>query len=137
MAGLNINPTDLSRDQYLDYNEYMARRQGDRYYNLGYTIYKGLVLNPNEPGYISPTTIINGVSVIETAFTNFTIALLFKKVDESSKKKEVIYVIFLDQMELFYQDKFHKQILIIGFLMRVQYLEIVNVCNILIKNLYV
>lgn len=87
MAGLNINPTDLSRDQYLDYNEYMARRQGDRYYNLGYTIYKGLVLNPNEPGYISPTTQINGVSVIKTAFTNFTIALLFKKVDESSKKK--------------------------------------------------
>ena len=123
MAGLNINPTDLSRDQYLDYNEYMARRQGDRYYNLGYTIYKGLVLNPNEPGYISPTTIINGVSVIETAFTNFTIAYYLKKW-MNLPKKEVIYVIFLDQMELFYQDKFHKQILIIGFLMRVQYLEL-------------
>ena len=36
---------------------------------------------------LDPNTIINGVSVIETAFTNFTIALLFKKVDEDSKKK--------------------------------------------------
>ena len=87
MSGLNLNPIDTSRDQYFDYGDYISRRHGDRYYNLGYAIYKGIVLQPTEMGYLDPNTVINGVSVIETAFTNFTIALLFKKQDEDSKKK--------------------------------------------------
>ena len=87
MSGLNLNPIDTSRDQYFDYGDYISRRHGDRYYNLGYAIYKGIVLQPTEMGYLDPNTLINGVSVIETAFTNFTIALLFKKQDEDSKKK--------------------------------------------------
>ena len=102
MSGLNLNPIDTSRDQYFDYGDYISRRHGDRYYNLGYAIYKGIVLQPTEMGYLDPNTFINGVSVIETAFTNFTIALLFKKQDEDAKKrKEIIYVIFLDLTELF------------------------------------
>lgn len=87
MSGLNLNPIDTSRDQYFDYGDYISRRHGDRYYNLGYAIYKGIVLQSTEIGYIAPNTMINGVSVIETAFTNFTIALLFKKQDEDAKKK--------------------------------------------------
>ena len=87
MSGLNLNPIDTSRDQYFDYGDYISRRHGDRYYNLGYAIYKGVVLQPTEVGYLDPTTVINGVGVIETAFTNFTIALLFKKQDEDAKKK--------------------------------------------------
>ena len=82
MSGLNINPIDTSRDQYFDYGDYISRRHGDRYYNLGYAIYKGLILSPNEIGYIAPTQ-----PLIEEAFTNFTIALLFKKQDEDAKKK--------------------------------------------------
>tara|TARA_B100000927_G_scaffold158694_1_gene127828 strand:+ start:577 stop:948 length:372 start_codon:yes stop_codon:yes gene_type:complete len=82
MSGLNINPIDTSRDQYFDYGDYISRRHGDRYYNLGYAIYKGIVLQPTDVGYIQPTA-----ANIEEAFTNFTIALLFKKQDEDSKKK--------------------------------------------------
>lgn len=82
MSGLNINPIDTSRDQYFDYGDYISRRHGDRYYNLGYAIYKGIVLQPTDIGYILPT-----LALVEEAFTNFTIALLFKKQDEDSKKK--------------------------------------------------
>ena len=82
MSGLNINPIDTSRDQYFDYGDYISRRHGDRYYNLGYAIYKGLILSSNEIGYIPPTQ-----PLIEEAFTNFTVALLFKKQDEDAKKK--------------------------------------------------
>tara|TARA_B100000886_G_scaffold340462_1_gene310194 strand:- start:629 stop:1000 length:372 start_codon:yes stop_codon:yes gene_type:complete len=82
MSGLNINPIDTSRDQYFDYGDYISRRHGDRYYNLGYAIYKGLILSPNEIGYIAPSQ-----PLIEEAFTNFTVALLFKKQDEDAKKK--------------------------------------------------
>jgi len=82
MSGLNINPIDTSRDQYFDYGDYISRRHGDRYYNLGYAIYKGIVLQPTDVGYIQPTA-----PLIQEAFTNFTIALLFKKQDEDSKKK--------------------------------------------------
>ena len=83
MSELNINPIDTSRDQYFDYGDYISRRHGDRYYNLGYAIYKGIVLQPGDIGYIQPT-----LALVEEAFTNFTIALLFKKQDEDSKKRD-------------------------------------------------
>ena len=34
MSGLNINKIDTSRDQYVDYGDYISRRHGDRYYNF-------------------------------------------------------------------------------------------------------
>ena len=98
MSNLNINPIDTSRDQYFDYGDYISRRHGDRYYNLGYAIYKGIVLQPSDVGYIQPSA-----ALVEEAFTNFTIALLFKKQDEDSKKNVMIYVIFLDLLEQFRQ----------------------------------
>ena len=55
MSELNLNHIDTSRDQYFDYGNYISRRHGDRYYNLGYAIYKGLILQQNDIGYISPT----------------------------------------------------------------------------------
>ena len=82
MSDLNINPIDTSRDQYFDYGDYISRRHGDRYYNLGYAIYKGIVLQPSDVGYVLPTT-----ALVQEAFTNFTVALLFKKQDEDAKKK--------------------------------------------------
>ena len=82
MSELNVNPVDTSRDQYFDYGDYISRRHGDRYYNLGYAIYKGVVLQPSDIGYITPT-----LALVEEAFTNFTIALLFKKQDADAKKK--------------------------------------------------
>ena len=82
MSELNVNPVDTSRDQYFDCGDYISRRHGDRYYNLGYAIYKGVVLQPSDIGYITPT-----LALVEEAFTNFTIALLFKKQDADAKKK--------------------------------------------------
>ena len=82
MSGLNINNIDTARDQYFDYGDYISRRHGDRYYNLGYAIYKGVILTPLDVGYIIPTTQLLGES-----FTNFTVSLLFKKADEDAKKK--------------------------------------------------
>ena len=82
MSELNINPIDTSRDQYFDYGDYISRRHGDRYYNLGYAIYRGIVLQPTDVGYIAPTQ-----PLVQEAFTNFTIALLFKKQDADAKKK--------------------------------------------------
>ena len=82
MSGLDLNHIDTSRDQYFDYGNYISRRHGDRYYNLGYAIYKGIILQPNDIGYITPTQ-----ANVEEAFTNFTVALLFKKADEDAKKK--------------------------------------------------
>ena len=82
MSGLNINPIDTSRDQYFDYKDYNTRRHGDRYYNLGYVIYKGIILDQTDLGYITPSQALVGES-----FTNFTVALLFKKQDEDAKKK--------------------------------------------------
>lgn len=82
MSGLNLNHIDTSRDQYFDYGNYISRRHGDRYYNLGYAIYKGLILQQNDIGYIAPTP-----DNVQEAFTNFTVALLFKKADEDAKKK--------------------------------------------------
>ena len=43
---------DASRDQYISHKLYLERRHGNRYYNLGYTTYKGIV---SEPQTISPT----------------------------------------------------------------------------------
>ena len=82
MSELNLNHIDTSRDQYFDYGNYISRRHGDRYYNLGYAIYKGIILQSNDIGYITPTQ-----ANVEEAFTNFTVALLFKKADEDAKKK--------------------------------------------------
>ena len=82
MSELNLNPIDTSRDQYFDYGDYISRRHGDRYYNLGYAIYRGIVLQPTDVGYIAPTQ-----ALVEEAFTNFTVALLFKKQDADAKKK--------------------------------------------------
>ena len=73
---------DPKREQYISHKLYLQRRTANRYYNLGYAIYKGIVLQPTEVGYISPTQ-----PLIQEAFTNFTIALLFKKQDEDAKKK--------------------------------------------------
>ena len=82
MSQLNLNPIDTSRDQYFDYKDYISRRHGDRYYNLGYAIYKGIILDPTDVGYTLPT-----LALVEEAFTNFTVALLFKRLDVNSKKK--------------------------------------------------
>ena len=95
MSGLNINPIDTSRDQYFDYGDYISRRHGDRYYNLGYAIYKGIVLQPTDVGYIQPT----GALIEEPHLLILQLLYFLKNKMKILKKNEMIYVIFLDLLE--------------------------------------
>ena len=44
---MSINDNhDKSRDQYISHKLYLERRRGNRYYNLRYMTYKGIVSTP-------------------------------------------------------------------------------------------
>tara|TARA_B100001175_G_C19012208_1_gene403980 strand:+ start:44 stop:397 length:354 start_codon:yes stop_codon:yes gene_type:complete len=74
---------DASRDQYISHKLYLERRAGNRYYNLGYMMYKGIVSNPQT----IPATPAN----LQDAMMNFDIALLFNQndVDAKARKKDL------------------------------------------------
>ena len=71
---------DGSRDQYISHKLYLERRAGNRYYNLGYMMYKGIVSNPQT---ISPT-----VANLQDSLMNFDIALLFNQNDVDAKARK-------------------------------------------------
>ena len=74
---------DASRDQYISHKLYLERRAGNRYYNLGYMMYKGIVSNP--------ATIAATPANLQNALMNFDIALLFNPndVDAKARKNEL------------------------------------------------
>jgi len=69
---------DASRDQYISHKLYLERRHGNRYYNLGYMTYKGIVA---EPQTITPT-----YDILKDCIKNFDIALMFNPNDIDAKK---------------------------------------------------
>ena len=71
---------DASRDQYISHKLYLERRAGNRYYNLGYMMYKGIVSNPQT---IPPTA-----ANLQNALMNFDIALLFNPNDVDAKARK-------------------------------------------------
>ena len=71
---------DASRDQYISHKLYLERRAGNRYYNLGYMMYKGIVSNPQ--------TIAATASNLQNALMNFDIALLFNPNDVDAKARK-------------------------------------------------
>ena len=71
---------DASRDQYISHKLYLERRAGNRYYNLGYMMYKGIVSNPQT----IPATSDN----LQNALMNFDIALLFNPNDVDAKARK-------------------------------------------------
>ena len=71
---------DASRDQYISHKLYLERRAGNRYYNLGYMSYKGIVSNPQT---IPPTP-----ANLQNALMNFDIALLFNPNDVDAKARK-------------------------------------------------
>ena len=71
---------DSSRDQYISHKLYLERRAGNRYYNLGYMMYKGIVSNPST---IAPTA-----ANLQNALMNFDIALLFNQNDVDAKARK-------------------------------------------------
>ena len=74
---------DASRDQYISNKLYLERRAGNRFYNLGYMMYK--VAIANEQGYPSNSSAW-GVQIYE-AYKNFYIALLFNPNDVDAKAR--------------------------------------------------
>ena len=75
MTTINNNH-DTTRDQYISHKLYLEKRAGNRYYNLGYMTYKGIVSNPQ--------TIVADEENLKEAITNFEVALLFDKNDINS-----------------------------------------------------
>jgi|TARA_R110001592_G_scaffold2160_3_gene13233 hypothetical protein len=75
MTTINNNH-DTTRDQYISHKLYLEKRTGNRYYNLGYMTYKGIVSNPQ--------TIVADEENLKNAITNFEVALLFDKNDINS-----------------------------------------------------
>jgi hypothetical protein len=63
-----------TRDQYISHKLYLEKRAGNRYYNLGYMMYKEII-NGTSPA-------IN--TNLKVAITNFEVALLFDKNDVNS-----------------------------------------------------
>ena len=80
MTTLNDNH-DTSRDVYVSHKLYLEKRAGNRYYNLGYMMYKEII---NDPSLANNTN-------LQDAILNFNIALLFNKndVDANARKKEL------------------------------------------------
>ena len=71
---------DASRDQYISHKLYLERRHGNRYYNLGYMTYKGIVA---EPQTITPT-----YDILKDCIKNFDIALMFNPNDIDAKERK-------------------------------------------------
>ena len=70
MTTINDNH-DTSRDQYVSHKLYLEKRAGNRYYNLGYMMYKEM---------LDTTSIPIGMLIthFRPAWINFEIALLRK-----------------------------------------------------------
>lgn len=70
-----INNHDTRRDQYISHKLYLEKRAGNRFYNLGYMMYKDIISTYT-------TNNITGLNdLLKDAITNFEVALLFDKND--------------------------------------------------------
>lgn len=80
----NNDSHDKSRDQYLSHKLYLERRHGNRYYNLGYMMYEGMLVK-------DPPTITVNSDNLKNSIVNFNIALLFNQndVDAEARKKDL------------------------------------------------
>ena len=76
---------DKSREQYVDYGLYLAKRAGNRYYNLGYKYYVEL------QNLTITLTVTELTNYFIPAYRNFEIALLFNPhdIDATQRKKDI------------------------------------------------
>ena len=76
---------DTKREQYISHKLYLQRRTANRYYNLGYMMYK-TIFTPVPEGSINYS---NGTAAnILDAYKNFEIALLFNPNDVDAKARQ-------------------------------------------------
>ena len=78
---------DTKREQYISHKLYLQRRTANRYYNLGYMMYKSVMtIVVNNAGQ---NTYPNANAVnIQEAIKNFDIALLFNPNDVDAKARK-------------------------------------------------
>ena len=78
---------DPQREQYISHKLYLQRRTANRYYNLGYMMYKSVItIVVNNAGQ---NTYPNANAVnIQEAIKNFDIALLFNPNDVDAKARK-------------------------------------------------
>jgi len=76
MATTNDN-LDTSREQYISHKLYLEKRAGNRYYNLGYMMYKQIQAGT------APADVAN----LKNAIINFEISLLFNKNDVDARAR--------------------------------------------------
>jgi len=74
MTTLNNNH-DTRRDQYISHKLYLEKRAGNRFYNLGYMMYKDIIST------YTANNITDLNDLLKDAITNFEVALLFDKND--------------------------------------------------------
>ena len=55
---------DKAREQYISYNLYLERRQGNGYYNLGYQIFAAMWANPTASSAAPPKPSVSERPVI-------------------------------------------------------------------------
>ena len=78
---------DTKREQYISHKLYLQRRTANRYYNLGYMMYKSVMTpvlnNAGQTVYVNATP-----ANIQEAIKNFDIALLFNPNDVDAKARK-------------------------------------------------
>ena len=74
---------DAERQRYVSHKLYLEKRAGNRYYNLGYMMYKSIIDDTTN----ASATVAN----LQNALMNFDIALLFNPndVDAKARKNEL------------------------------------------------
>ena len=71
---------DSKREQYISHKLYLQRRTANRYYNLGYMMYKSIIDDTTN----NTATVAN----LKEAIMNFDIALLFNQNDVDAKARK-------------------------------------------------
>ena len=71
---------DKAREQYISYNLYLERRQGNGYYNLGYQIFAAMWANPTSSSAVD-------IDKIKNCLKHFYTALQFNPNDVDSRKR--------------------------------------------------
>jgi len=78
---------DTKREQYISHKLYLQRRTANRYYNLGYMMYKSVMTIVVNSGGQNTYPNANAVNIQE-AIKNFDIALLFNPNDVDAKARK-------------------------------------------------
>ena len=80
---------DTTRERYISHKLYLKRRTANRYYNLGYMMYKTIFIATPEPIPSGSEKYVNSTNAnVKDAIQNFEVALLFNSNDIDAKERK-------------------------------------------------